>query len=332
MLGKYVVLIVIGYYEVGVFDFVYDNCIIILEERNILNMKKIVTILICIFISSLTVHDVAKSKAHDEAVARIKADIESGKLQVVTWEEYISGQSSSSSTPAHTHNYEQTATKEATCSEEGVMTYTCSGCGDSYTKPIPKTEHTWNETITKPATCTEEGIKHKVCTVCGYEEDETIPIDPDAHDYEEVITKEPTCTEDGVAKKVCKNCGAETELYTIPATGHDYKEEVTKEPTCTEPGIKTFTCRNCGDSYTEEIPALGHDEPSEYVYKAKIGNLIFDGKTVYTCSRCGEVREEADPNTYPIVWLYVSVILLIFVAIGIVVVLKVLTGKKNEQE
>ena len=34
---------------------------------------------------------------------------------------------------------------------------------------------------------------------------------------------------------------------------------VTKEPTCTDTGVKTYTCVNNDDSYTETIPALGHD-------------------------------------------------------------------------
>ena len=34
---------------------------------------------------------------------------------------------------------------------------------------------------------------------------------------------------------------------------------VTKEPTCTDTGIKTYTCINGDHSYTETIPALGHD-------------------------------------------------------------------------
>ncbi len=38
---------------------------------------------------------------------------------------------------------------------------------------------------------------------------------------------------------------------------HDYASAVTKEPCCGETGVKTFTC-SCGDSYTESIPALGH--------------------------------------------------------------------------
>jgi len=39
---------------------------------------------------------------------------------------------------------------------------------------------------------------------------------------------------------------------------HSYTETVTKEPTCTEAGEKTYTC-GCGDSYTETIPATGHN-------------------------------------------------------------------------
>ena len=41
---------------------------------------------------------------------------------------------------------------------------------------------------------------------------------------------------------------------------HKYNNGVvTKAPTCTDTGIKTYTCVNNDDSYTETIPALGHD-------------------------------------------------------------------------
>lgn len=41
---------------------------------------------------------------------------------------------------------------------------------------------------------------------------------------------------------------------------HKYNSGVvTKEPTCTDTGVKTYTCVNGDDSYTETIPALGHD-------------------------------------------------------------------------
>ena len=42
-----------------------------------------------------------------------------------------------------------------------------------------------------------------------------------------------------------------------PAHTHSYTSSVTKNPTCTENGVKTFVC-SCGSSYTESIPANGH--------------------------------------------------------------------------
>lgn len=68
----------------------------------------------------------------------------------------------------HTHSYTSKVTREATCSENGVRTFTCSGCGAQYTESIPALGHNyagWNE-VTAP-TCTEEGIEQSVCSRCG---------------------------------------------------------------------------------------------------------------------------------------------------------------------
>ena len=66
----------------------------------------------------------------------------------------------------------------------------------------------------------------------------------------------------------------EIKLETHVTHKHNYVTTITKEPTCTETGEKTFTC-DCGDSYTEEIPAKGHN--------------FENGE----CTDCGE--KEADP-------------------------------------
>lgn len=292
-------------------------------------MKKYMYIWGILFVSLMffiLADDCSCSKAIENMQERMRQRIASGEITVVGWDNNTSS-SSTPSTPAHTHSYDKTVTKEATCSEEGVITYTCSGCGNSYTETTPKTDHTWSETVITPATCSTEGQVKKVCSVCGEEVIEVIPCNPEVHDYEEIIVKEPTCTVDGSAKKVCKGCGAETEEYSIPAIGHNYEASVTKEPTCTEVGIKTFTCANCGDTYTEKIPALGHDEENKYVYKSKIGSVVFDGKTVYTCKRCGEVREEVDPNSYPLMYL-ISVCALAVVIISIIVILAIIKNRK----
>ena len=45
------------------------------------------------------------------------------------------------------HSYVETITKAATCAADGVKTYTCSGCGDSYTETIPSIGHSYENGV-----------------------------------------------------------------------------------------------------------------------------------------------------------------------------------------
>lgn len=48
--------------------------------------------------------------------------------------------------PAHEHTWnEGEITTEATCTTDGLKTYTCTGCGETKTESIPKLGHTWDE-------------------------------------------------------------------------------------------------------------------------------------------------------------------------------------------
>lgn len=44
---------------------------------------------------------------------------------------------------SHTHNYTSAVTREATCTTAGIETFTCSECGNSYTKSIAALGHDW---------------------------------------------------------------------------------------------------------------------------------------------------------------------------------------------
>lgn len=68
---------------------------------------------------------------------------------------------------------------------------------------------------------------------------------------------------------------------TEPPHTHSYTGTVTKSPTCTASGTKTYTC-SCGKSYTETIPALGHNWGSWTTDGGVCG-----GTETRTCSRCG---------------------------------------------
>lgn len=71
---------------------------------------------------------------------------------------------------------------------------------------------------------------------------------------------------------------------------HKYNSGVvTKAPTCTETGIKTYTCVNGDHSYTETIPALGHNpvQRTETVTtKEAWDEDVWESR--YICNGCGE--------------------------------------------
>lgn len=65
---------------------------------------------------------------------------------------------------SHTHNYTGSITKNPTCSEAGVKTYTCSSCGSSYSEEIAKTDHQWvsvTESVYHPSTGHYEVVTKK---------------------------------------------------------------------------------------------------------------------------------------------------------------------------
>ena len=76
--------------------------------------------------------------------------------------------------PQHTHQYTAAVTKQATCSQTGVRTYTCS-CTASYTETIPTTTHTWGQWVeTKIATAAETGENVRTCNNCSAYESQII--------------------------------------------------------------------------------------------------------------------------------------------------------------
>ena len=72
------------------------------------------------------------------------------------------------SSSTHTHSYTSKVTKKATCTTNGVRTYTCS-CGDSYTQTIAKTGHKYTSYVyNNDATYTKDGTKTAKCdNGCG---------------------------------------------------------------------------------------------------------------------------------------------------------------------
>lgn len=69
-------------------------------------------------------------------------------------------------TEAHEHSYKETVTTPATCTEDGVKTYTCE-CGDTYTEAIPATGHSFtNYVYNNDASYEANGTETAKCDNC----------------------------------------------------------------------------------------------------------------------------------------------------------------------
>ncbi len=178
-------------------------------------------------------------------------------------------------------------TKEPSCGELGVKTYTCTRCSETKTEDIPALEHNYQSVVTQP-TCTEQGYTTHTCSNCqdSYVDSYVDALGHTPGDWE-IITP-ATCSATGLQVKKCSVCQEVIETQTIEKHEHTWNDgEVTTEPTCTDTGVKTYTCTVCSETKTEEIAATGH---TIVVDEAVEPTCTETGLTTGThCSVCNEV-------------------------------------------
>lgn len=211
----------------------------------------------------------------------VQADSASTKIAADNAENVtVSGTAKDDVTP-HTHSWNAgEVTKQPTCAEEGVKTYTCTAenCPvQTKTEAIAKTAHTPVTDAAVAADCLGPGkTEGQHCSVCNtvLKAQEVIP--PLGHSFAEEYQSDADghwhkCTRcDKTDEKAahaypagascdsaatCTVCG-----YAKAAGEHSWDEgKVTTAPTCTGKGVKTFTCTVCKQTKTEEVTALDHD-------------------------------------------------------------------------
>lgn len=113
-----------------------------------------------------------------------------------------------------------------------------------------------------------------------------------------VVTKQPTCTEAGTKTYTCTSCG-KTKTTEIAATGHQHTEiRNKKEATCKAEGYTGDTyCTDCETKVSsgQAIPKIDHTWDNGKVTTE--ATCEHTGVRTYTCSVCGETKEEETPKT-----------------------------------
>ena len=117
--------------------------------------------------------------------------------------------------------------------------------------------HNYIESISRQATCTQTGVRTKICTWCSSVINEDIP--KISHNYSSSWTTDvyPTCTAAGSKSHHCTMCSAKWNKTSIPALGHSWDSgKITKNPTYTSVGTIVYTCTACSAVKSENIPML----------------------------------------------------------------------------
>lgn len=65
---------------------------------------------------------------------------------------------------------------------------------------------------------------------------------------------------------------------------HSFTNDITKKPGCVDEGVRTFICLGCGETYTEIIPAIGH----QYITDKEPATTDENGSIIKYCGECGD--------------------------------------------
>ena len=130
-------------------------------------------------------------------------------------------------------------TTEATCTKEGVKTFTCSRCTETKEESVEKIPHDYQWVVNIAASCTQEGTRHQECSVCHVlKEDSYETIEKADHSYEvdQALSNYTEC-EGGSKVSVCTVC-SDVLTERLEGKGHQYENG---------------TCSVCGDQLPANI-------------------------------------------------------------------------------
>ena len=134
----------------------------------------------------------------------------------------------------HEHTWSEWLTaKEATCTENGIMTRVCDDCGEIQNINIYSTGHSYDEwNVVIPNGCSTNGSEERICSICNYKETKVIYAHGQ-HTYDDWNVIIPSsCLANGSEERICSICNYK-ETQVIYARGqHTYVNGVCS--TCKE--------------------------------------------------------------------------------------------------
>lgn len=184
-------------------------------------------------------------------------------------------------------------TQTATCSGEGVMTYTCTSCGKTRTETIAKTDHSyaWMYSLDEDlGNCMKRHRLVDICATCGYILNTHKDTTEESHELNEPVWGTgSTCVSAVTYTQTCKNCEKVCNTQTMGPTGHT-----------SAPG-NSSVCRDCGECLEHRYfkgvctnCSAVHDCSWDGGVVMSAATCTSEGEILYSCE-CGNQRREKIP-------------------------------------
>ncbi len=229
----------------------------------------------------------------------------------------------------HNHDWKIADTIDATCTETGTATYSCS-CGETKTEVLAALGHDWKPvSVVRQPTCTEDGLQNAACSRCDETKDSSA-IPATGHNPGDLVIGSGEYS--GKHYRICSACNEKLDLadheYSIPCAdadkhwsecvcgaksgekAHAWGAPREKDPA--DASVHTKTCTECGKSVEEahSYTAQHHDGSSHWNEcicgaKGSAESHIWTARQnpadvsshIKTCAECGESVEEAHSYT-----------------------------------
>ncbi len=220
------------------------------------------------------------------------------------------------------HSYAEQTTVPVSCTQNGLITYTCSKCGDNYEAIIKQLSHVYVDGVC--ATCSQNESENASPCNHTFITEQVAPSCDNAGYITKTCSKCNSMTTEILAKLLhsysngtCINCGIEQDI-TAPEEPCDHNYVITYEikPTCLHTGTTRKKCSKCSDQITIAVKTLPHvflngvcvscdrEESSltgtcEHTFGTDIlpATCGQTGLITKTCSKCNSITTQVLPKT-----------------------------------
>ena len=190
--------------------------------------------------------------------------------------------------------------QDATATENGYVIYRCSRCDATLKSFIPASGHNYTSEVTKEPTCTETGVRTYTCTAEGHDDSYTEEIPALGHKAGKAAVTEATCLAQGSVVVKCTRCGDTLQTEPLPTLAHTFNEahKTVIPATCQTNGSITYTCAT--DGCTETLVTVIDKLPHDYEFKRSVAPTCLDsGYDIYECVNFGECKASYNVVTKP---------------------------------